>query len=206
MDVLSVLHRKSRALLSLVAMMALIGAPASTVSAQPLSEWGRVHTLSTQTTSDGRRVDALSAQANSDWDRVDALPDGARVRITRASGERHQYLFRRATANALVVTRATGTGADEILSKSEVTKVVRHGVRDSSADGTALGALAGFGVGVGLMAIVYVNACDTCDPPTFWAPRRSGRRHRRRRRRAGGIPDRSKARGNPMLYLAASVR
>ena len=50
-----------------------------------------------------------------------------------------------------------------------MTKVVRQGVRDSSADGAAVGALAGFGIGVGLLAIAYANACDTCDPPAFWA-------------------------------------
>ena len=155
MDALSVLHRKSRALLSLVAAMALIVVPASTASAQAVPAWARVDALSVQAFSDGSRANALSAlsaQTTTDWERVDALPDGARVRITRASGERHNYLFRRATADALVVTRATGTGADEILPKSDVTKVVRQGVRDSSADGTAVGALAGFGIGVGLLA------------------------------------------------------
>lgn len=100
MDDMSVLHWKCRTLLSLVAVVVLIGASTSTASAQAIS----------------------------DWDRVDGLPGGARVHITRASGERHVYLFRRATVDALVVTRATGTGADETLPKSDVTKVARQGV------------------------------------------------------------------------------
>jgi hypothetical protein len=179
MDEVSALDWKRRTLLGLVAVMALIGAPApaSTVSAQAISE----------------------------WERVDALPQGARVRITRASGERHAYLFRRATADALVVTRETGTGADEILPKSDVTKVVRHGVRDSSADGTAVGALAGFGIGVGLMAIAYANACDTCDPPAFWAlggP--AGAVGAGGGALVGYLIDR-KREGTQVLYLAASV-
>jgi hypothetical protein len=169
--------RKGRTLVSLVAAIAVIGVSASTVSAQAISDWGG----------------------------VDALPVGARVQITRASGERRVYLFRRATADTLAVTRATGTGADEILPKSDVTKVVRQGVRDSSADGAAVGALAGFGIGVGLLAIAYANACDTCDPPAFWAlggP--AGAIGAGGGALAGFLIDR-KREGTQVLYLAASV-
>lgn len=169
---------KRRTLLSLVAaVLASLGASASPVSAQSISDWGL----------------------------VDALPGGARVRITRASGERHAYLFRRATADTLVVTRATGTGADEFVPKSDVTKVVRQGVRDSSGDGAAIGALAGFGIGVGLMALAYANACDTCDPPTFWAlggP--AGAVGAGGGALVGYLIDR-KREGSQLLYLAASA-
>lgn len=99
---------------------------------------------------------------------MDALPTGARVQITRASGERHLYIFRRATAEALVVSREAGAVGDERMAKSDVTKLVRQDVRDGSTDGTAAGALIGFGAAVGLLAIAYANACDTCDPPAFW--------------------------------------
>jgi hypothetical protein len=197
MDDLSVLHWKSRALLRFVAVTALIGASASAVSAQVVS----AQTVSAQAVS----AQAMTAQAISDWGRVDALPQGARVQITRASGERHVYLFRRATADAIVVTRATGTGADEILPKPDVTRVVRQGVRDSSADGTAVGALAGFGIGVGLLAIAYANACDTCDPPAFWAlggP--AGAIGAGGGALVGYLIDR-KREGTQVLYLAASV-
>lgn len=107
-------------------------------------------------------------QAASEWERVDALPPGTRVQITRASGERHLYIFRRATADAIVASREAGAAGDERIPKADVTKLVQRDVRDGATDGTAAGALIGFGAAIGLMAIAYANACDTCDPPAFW--------------------------------------
>src|SRR5687767_7633969 len=51
--------------------------------------------------------------AASEWERVDALPPGTRIQITRASGERHLYIFRRATADAIVASREAGPAGDQ---------------------------------------------------------------------------------------------
>jgi hypothetical protein len=89
------------------------------------------------------------------------------VEVSLASGERHLYVFRRATVDALVLERAIGPAGDVIVPKERVTKVVRKGVKDSAGDGTLLGAVVGVGAGLGLLAIMYANACDTCDPPAY---------------------------------------
>lgn len=156
----------SISLAPLVVAMQLAAAAES--SPPPISQPAASLTLAWSTSTLAGAVSSQPLQTPPGWERVDALPPGTRIQITHTSGKRHLYIFRRATPAAVFAAREAGAVGDEEIPKADVTKLVQRDVRDGSADGTAVGALIGFGAAVGLLAVAYANACDTCDPPAFW--------------------------------------
>jgi hypothetical protein len=113
-----------------------------------------------RTDSTGRRGAVIYPAS---WDKVDVLPPATDVAILLESGDWRRYQIVQAGPDRLRLL--TPSGREEILQKSDVRRVERHGVSDGTGDGIMLGALIGAGTGLGMMSVAYANVCDTCDAP-----------------------------------------
>ena len=97
------------------------------------------------------------------WDGVQNLPADTLVTVALDTGEERTYRFRGLEANAMRLVRTDG--GEERISQTQVRRVLRLGVSDSSANGLVLGALVGAGTLFVVTKVLYARCDEGCEAP-----------------------------------------